>query len=55
MPELRATFPRHDAAPGNSCPEISATLKEMRTLTEELRVSGSYRADREGGTAVRTM
>jgi len=35
--------------------EISATLKEMRGLTEELRVFGSYRADREGGLAVRTV
>jgi prephenate dehydratase len=30
-------------------PEISATLREMRDLTESLRVFGSYRADREGG------
>ena len=36
-------------------PEISATLKEMRDLTAELRVFGSYRADREGGIAARTV
>ncbi len=35
--------------------ELSATLKEMRELTAELRVFGSYRADQEGGLAVRTV
>jgi prephenate dehydratase len=30
-------------------PEIATTLKEMRGLTEQLRVFGSYRADHEGG------
>ena len=30
-------------------PEISSTLREMRDLTAEIRVFGSYRADREGG------
>ncbi len=30
-------------------PEISATLREMKDLTAELRVFGSYRADHEGG------
>src|SRR6476661_3082361 len=34
-------------------PEISATLREMRGLTAELRVFGSYRADHEGGVAAR--
>ena len=32
-------------------PEISSTLREMRDLTAELRVFGSYRADHEGGVA----
>ena len=32
-------------------PEISATLREMRDLTADLRVFGSYRADHEGGVA----
>jgi prephenate dehydratase len=36
-------------------PELSATLKEMRELTAELRVFGSYRADSEGGGAARTV
>ena len=36
-------------------PEISATLREMRDLTAELRVFGSYRADHEGGIAARTV
>ncbi len=36
-------------------PEISATLKEMRALTAQLRVFGSYRADHEGGTVARTV
>jgi prephenate dehydratase len=36
-------------------PQISATLREMRDLTAELRVFGSYRADSEGGTAARTV
>jgi prephenate dehydratase len=33
--------------------EISATLREMRSLTAQLRVFGSYRADREGGAVAR--
>ena len=36
-------------------PEISSTLKEMRALTERLRVFGSYRADREVGLTPRTV
>ncbi len=36
-------------------PEITATLREMGSLTAELRVFGSYRADREGGVATRTV
>jgi prephenate dehydratase len=36
-------------------PEISATLKEMRGLTAQLRVFGSYRADHEGGMVARTV
>ncbi len=36
-------------------PEISATLREMRGLTAELRVFGSYRADRDGGVTPRTV
>ena len=36
-------------------PEISATLREMKDLTAELRVFGSYRADHEGGIAARTV
>jgi prephenate dehydratase len=36
-------------------PEISATLKERKGLTAELRVFGSYRADHEGGIAARTV
>ena len=35
--------------------EISATLREMRGLTAELRVFGSYRADRDGGVTPRTV
>ena len=34
-------------------PEISTTLREMRDLTAQLRVFGSYRADREGGVVAR--
>ena len=36
-------------------PEISVTLREMRDLTAQLRVFGSYRADHEGGAAARTV
>jgi prephenate dehydratase len=36
-------------------PEISATLREMRGLTAELRVFGSYRADRDVGVTPRTV
>jgi len=36
-------------------PEIASTLREMRDLTAELRVFGSYRADHEGGVAARTV
>jgi len=36
-------------------PEISSTLREMRDLTAEIRVFGSYRADHEGGVAARTV
>ncbi len=36
-------------------PEISTTLKEMRELTAELRVFGSYRADREDHVAAPTV
>ncbi len=36
-------------------PEISVTLKEMRELTAQLRVFGSYRADHEGGAVARTV
>ena len=36
-------------------PDISATLREMRELTAELRVFGSYRADSEGGGVARTV
>jgi prephenate dehydratase len=34
-------------------PEIASTLREMRDLTAQLRVFGSYRADREGGIVAR--
>jgi prephenate dehydratase len=36
-------------------PEIASTLREMRDLTAELRVFGSYRADHEGGVAARSV
>jgi prephenate dehydratase len=34
-------------------PEIASTLSEMRDLTEQLRVFGSYRADHEGSVSAR--
>ena len=34
-------------------PEIASTLREMRDLTTQLRVFGSYRADHEGGIVAR--
>jgi prephenate dehydratase len=36
-------------------PEIASTLREMRDLTAEIRVFGSYRADHEGGVATRSV
>ncbi len=36
-------------------PEIASTLREMRDLTAEIRVFGSYRADHEGGIATRSV
>ncbi len=36
-------------------PEISSTLREMRDLTAQLRVFGSYRADHEGSVATRSV
>jgi prephenate dehydratase len=35
-------------------PAIASTLREMRDLTTQLRVFGSYRADHEGSTATRS-
>ncbi|MSO94426.1 MAG: bifunctional chorismate mutase/prephenate dehydratase [Thermoleophilia bacterium] len=35
-------------------PDISATLREMRSLTVQLRVFGSYRADHAGGVAAQS-